>query len=149
MAVVIEGVVTSKGREMFAKSFLGATGGFNWTKVKYFKIGEGGWISTGTGRVPKTPDPSKTDIEATGAPGDSYFQKDITSLFVEYVAPSTGKVDCFLNLDEGNDNGFAEAPRYFEIGIFDDYGNMLIYVTFPEETKNDTKTLHHNIVVVF
>lgn len=148
MAVIV-GTITNVGRRRQAESSIGNIVGYDLMTFKYFKVGEGGWISDGVSRIPKNPSPALTDIEATGAPGDSYFQKNLTADRCEFVLPSTAKLDCFIDQTEGNDNGLGESPRYFEIGIFDEQDNLIIYATFPEETKNSQKILHHIILAVW
>lgn len=148
MAFVVTGVVTNKGRETFAKS-MGSIGGFTLTRAYKFRIGMGGYITTLAGRVPKVPDPSKTIIEATGAPGDAYFEKLFGSTDFQFIVPSTIQIRCRLDPTEFNDDGLGNAPRLFEIGIFDDYNNLLVYATFDEETKAPTKVLTNFIQVIF
>lgn len=140
MTIFITGVITDKGREVFAKSF-GNVGGFPITYGDHFKIGEGGFIFNGTGNVPKTPNPALTDIEATGAPGDFYFQKDFSPADIAFIAPSMIRFRCKVLPTEANDDGNGENPKFFEIGIFDQNNNMMGYCTFDEQTKNAAKTL--------
>lgn len=140
MTVFITGVITDKGREIFAKSF-GNVGGFPISYAKYFKIGEGGYIFNGVGNVPKTPNPALTDVEATGAPGDYFFQKDFSAADIVFIAPSTIRFRCKVLPTEANDDGLGNSPKFFEIGIFDQNDNMMGYCTFDEQTKNASKTI--------
>lgn len=148
MAVLV-GTITNEGRRRQAESWIGTLAGYPYMSVKYFKIGEGGWISDGINKIPKNPNPALTDIEADGSPGNSYFQKNIATNKVLFIAPSTAQIDCTLEISEGNDNGLGESPQYFEIGLFDEYDNMIVYATFPGETKNDVKILRHYLLCVF
>jgi len=146
---VIQGVLTDVGRAKLAKSALGSVAGYTWSYCSYFEIGEGGWIQQLTGRVPKTPSVAKTNIEADGSAGNSFFKKYLTSDRMLFVSPSTAQIDCYLSLEEGNDDGYGDSPNYFEIGVFDEDDVLLFYCTMPEETKNNTKILHHTINIVF
>lgn len=148
MAVLV-GTITNEGRRRQAESSIGPLAGFPSMDFVYFKIGEGGWLYDGIAKVPKAPSPALTDIEADGTPGNSFFQKIITTDKVLFIGPSTAKVSCELDLTEGNDNGFGDPPQYFEIGLFDSTGTLLVYATFPEETKSATKILRHHILAVF
>ena len=56
---------------------------------------------------------------------------------------------CRLVELEANDNGSGESPRFFEIGIFDDEDNLLIWTTFSEQTKSASKILSNFVQVVF
>lgn len=146
---VLVGTITNKGRERQAESWIGTLAGYPYVSLKYFKIGEGGWISDGFNKIPKNPNPALLDIEADGSPGNTYVQKNITTDKVLKILPSTAQIDCTLELVEGNDNGYGESPQYFEIGLFDEYDNMIVYATFPGETKNDVKILRHYLLCVF
>lgn len=151
MATVITGVITNIGREVMAKSFghLNGLTGYPLSWGKYFRIGMGGYIVTPSGRVPKTPSPSLTAIEATGAPGDVYFQKDFLLTDLTFIAPSTMQFRCRLSPVEGNDDGLGNPPRLFEIGVFDSNNNMIVYTTFPEQTKAANKLLTNFVQVYF
>lgn len=121
----------------------------------HFKIGCGGWVSTVSGEQPVDPDPTLTDITAgTGSyTGDSafFFQKNLVAgsdLF--YIAPRRTRIHCFVDVGEGNGpTSGGNAPQYFELGIFDAAGTMLVYSTFPMEVKTVDKTLEHFIYIDF
>lgn len=149
MAVVVQAVVTTIGRQVLAQSLLGTLAGYDHSELSYFQIGEGGWVDTINGRVPKDPDPSRTELEATGAPGDLKFQKALTAADVAFDTEAKAVVTAFVGLSEANDDGLGDSPRFFELGIFDSNDNMIVYATFPEETKTVTKTLNHVITIVF
>lgn len=146
---VITGVVTDLGRELFAKSFANVAG-FNICRAKYFKIGMGGYIvGPGGVRIPKTPDPTLVDVEATGAPGNIFFQKDLIPADFLFISPSTMQIRCRLDTGDGNDDGAGNAPRYYELGVFDDFGNMIAYTTFGEMSKTPTKVITALVQVYF
>lgn len=148
MAFILTGVFTNKGREVLSKGFANLAG-FPIVRAKYFKVGMGGWYDTPLGRVPKDPNPSLLDIEATGAPGDVFLQKDLVAADFLFVSPSTMQIRCRLSGSEGNDDGLGNAPRYFEVGVFDDNDNMIIYATFPEQTKSANKVLTNYVQAYF
>lgn len=145
---ILTGIFTSKGRETLAKSF-GQIGGFPYTNAVYFKIGMGGYIVSGDGRVPKAPNPALLDIEATGAAGDFFLQKNLVTTDFTFIAPSTMQVRCRVEPTEANDDGNGNAPRFFELGLFDANNNLLIYSTFPEQTKQANKILTNFVQAYF
>jgi hypothetical protein len=149
MATLIQAVVTDKGREVIAKKMLGSMIGYGQPILSYFQIGEGGFAETISGRVPKDPDPSRTALEATGDPGNYIFQKSFSPLDVGFSGPYSINLTAFVGLGEANDDGLGEPPRFFEMGLFDDENNMIVYMTFPEETKTADKTLNHVITITF
>ena len=158
MTTVLQGVMTNKGRELLAKSF-GAIGGFPLVTSISFAYGEGGYIVSGGGKVPKTPDPTLLTLDAyTQSPPDNFvFGHDITAADVTFIAPSTIEFRCRLVPSEANDDGYGNLPKFFELGIFDGpvdsnnqpTGNMLCYTTFDEQTKTATKSLISYVQVVF
>ena len=148
MAVILTGVFTNKGREVLAKSF-GKKGGFDLSFASYFKYGMGGWIMTPAGKIPKDPSPALLDVEATGEPGNIWYRKELTELDFTFVPPSIMQVRCMLSGIEANDDGTGEAPRFFEIGVFDENDNMLVYATMAEETKTPNKLLTNYVQAYF
>lgn len=140
MAAVVNGVMTNIGRETLAKAF-GFIGGFATSYAYYFKIGEGGFISTPGGNVPVAPDPSREDLAAEDDPALFAYRKDLTVSDISFISPSIIQLRCQLLPTEANDNGSGENPKFFEIGIFDLNDKMIGYATFDEQTKNVTKTL--------
>lgn len=147
---ILTGVFTNKGRELLAKDF-GNVGTGVTTRAFYFKYGEGGFITTGGGRVPKSPEDGVAllDLEAEADASLFSFQKSLVTTDFTFIAPSIMQVRCRLAEAESNDNGMGESPRFFEIGIFDDDDNMLIWATFSEQTKTASKILNNLVQVVF
>lgn len=145
---ILTGVFTNDGRVALAKSF-GKVGGNPWSWASYFRIGMGGWYTTPEGRVPKDPDPSLSNLEADGSPGNIWVQKTLTPADFLFLSPSTMQIRCLLSPMEGNDDGLGNSPRFFEVGIFDDYGTMVIYATFPEQTKAANKLLTNFVQAYF
>lgn len=148
MAQTLEGVVTDIGREVLAKS-IASIAGYPDSYAYSFKYGEGGFIQTGSGKVPKDPNPALLDIEASGAPGELKFEKLFTAVDMTFVSPSTIELRCKLDPTEANDDGLGDSPKFFELGVFDQNGNMLAYATFDEQTKTATKSLISYVQIHF
>ena len=152
---VIQGVFTDTGRAAIAQSMLGplVRPPYNETYFTYFKIGTGGYLlGPGGSKQPKTPDPSLTDIESDSVSGLFEYEKTLTASDLSLEVDGTityAKLRCFLDYTEANDDGSGNSPEFFEIGIFDPNNVMLIYATFPGETKNASKTLNHIIKANF
>jgi len=159
MATVLQGVMTNKGRELLAKSF-GNIGGFPLVAAISFAYGEGGYIVSGTGKVPKTPDPTLLALEASSLPppDDFTFGHNFIAADISFISPSTIELRCRLTPSEANDDGHGNLPKFFELGIFDKpvignkpdpTANLLCYTTFDEQTKSATKSLISYIQVTF
>jgi len=149
MAAIIQAVVTDIGRETLAKSLIGPLGSFPESELSYFQVGEGGFVVTTGGKIPKAPDPARTDLEATGAAGDLIFQKSFAPSDVTFVISAKIRTESLVGLAEANDDGLGDPPEFFEIGLFDTNDNMIVYGTFPAETKTPDKTLNHIITIIF
>jgi len=134
---VLTGVMTNKGRETLAKSF-GNVGGYSLSRAVKFVFGEGGFEIVGGVKQPKIPNPALTDIEADGI--SLYrFEKLLTAADVAFIPPSTIEFRCKLDPTEANDDG--TGPEFFEMGLFDDSNNLIVYATFDAQTKVETKSL--------
>ena len=152
---VLQGVTTDAGRVALAQHVLGplVRPPFAESYGKYFKIGTGGFLlGPGGTKSPKTPDPSLTDVEAATLVGGYFFQRDFAVADLDFdicegVPFAIFRV--FLDFTDANDDGFGNAPEFFEIGIFDPQDVMLFYTTFPGETKNPAKSLNHFVYVNF
>lgn len=161
MANIIQAILTDDGREALAKSFGGVSGGFDWSYGVYFKIGTAGYVDTGMDLEPVTPDPALSDIQS-GVSGVFWYRKTFDPSDILFISPATIQFRCFLDLEESNGDISEEpdtpanqdgpknsgslasqAPKFFEIGVFDAQNKMVGYGTFPAETKLDTKTLNH------
>jgi len=147
----IEVIFTSEGRKRVGESLGSALAGQPCLRIKSFKIGEGGFVNTPAGRIPNDPfsREGETDIEADGTPGSSFFQKDFTSDDFETNPDGSVRFTAILDYGEGNDNGFGDNPRYFEVGLFDQSDVMIAYGTFTEENKNPSKKLTKFIDLYF
>lgn len=148
---VLTGVFTYLGRKTLAKAY-GRIAGYPDSYPTYFKIGMGGYIVTPAGRTPKDPDPTLTDVEADDTPGNIYIQKNLVSTDFTFIDVDGGgimQIRTRLEPGEGNDDGTGNSPRFFEVGVFDQNNVMLIYATFAEESKSDSKILSNNVQAYF
>lgn len=123
--------------------------------VLYFQVGEGGFETlVPNQKTPKTPDASRTALEAPvemagNDPADAlggFFTKQLTDQQITRQGRDVS-VNCILSANEaGLDNSsklignVGGAPQLFEIGIYD--GNpqtgpatLIAYCTFDEVTK--------------
>lgn len=114
--------------------------------IDEFKVGEGGWITTVGGPVPRTPDGTFQDLDVfenpSRYPSDSLgtFSKALTPTEMSYDVPSkTLTVTCALDFGDFNDDGNGNAPEIYEIGLFSDHPSsgriMVAYGTYPLITK--------------
>jgi len=114
--------------------------------IRWFKVGEGGWINSSGGRIPRTP-PEATlrqqapavlvqdldiIVDQTRASGkrytdtthqSSYTKAFVSSDFIYDYAPHTLKLNCLLDFNEYNETtpGSGVPPNIWEIGIFTDH----------------------------
>lgn len=140
----IAGVITNLGREKYAK-YTGSLIAF--AAGAGFKVGEGGWVDPGSGRVPRTPDPALTNLDVIinpawyPPPDDAYYPtpaaayKAFVPADISFVGPSTIRLRCRLEAGEFNDDGHGNNPEIWELGVFDADGDMLAYFTFPKQVK--------------
>jgi hypothetical protein len=181
---IIPAKVTEDARKYWPQFFGGLLGnpstttlvGISWNPIlKTFKVGEGGWIDPGPGRVRRDPpednlrrlDNSIQDIDAIVDPtrpliNQRYvavdrgnFEKALVGSDFLFETPTTLRIRCFLDFAEFNNDGFGNDPEIWEIGVFSDHPTvagqklMVAYGTFPKETKNITKQLENIVRIVF
>lgn len=105
----------------------------------HFKVGEGGWEMVEGTRVPKTPDPSLTDLESVGSGSQFTFQKSFASGDLTVTPGGVTEVTCALDTNEPGLDGEGlldgSDPHLYEIAIFDLDGDIVIYGTFNEVIK--------------
>jgi hypothetical protein len=79
------------------------------------------------------------------------FRKTLLTTDVVETSPDSGVllVTCLVTGSEANDDGFAAAPEFYELGLFDSDGTMVTYETFPIETKVLGRSLKHEIRVTY
>lgn len=146
--------------------------GISWNPVlRHFKVGEGGWLDLGSGRVRRNPveddlrreDNNIQDIDAIVDPtrpllsqrypavDRAFFQKTLDPSDFTFESPSTLRVRCFLDSAEFNDDGNGNSPEIWEIAVFADHpivsGEklMVAYATVPQQIKTNARPLE-NIV---
>lgn len=113
-----------------------------------FRIGVRGFLDLGGGlKVPKEPLPNRTTIESDDPPPAFAFEKLFTAdkvkvgkivagEFVEDLAAGTVlQLSSVLDFGEANDDGGGFPPHFFEIGVYDSTGVLVLYGTFPDEVK--------------
>lgn len=153
------------------------TPGSSWNPIiRSFKVGEGGWIDPGGGRIRRDPpednlrrlDNSIQDIDCVVDPtrpslsqrypnpqDRASYEKTLTLADFLGEAPTTLRVRCFLDFGEFNDDGFGNPPDIWEIGLFSDHPTiidqklMVAYGTVPKQTKNGSKQLENLVRIVF
>lgn len=185
---IVTAVITKDAREFWAKLFGGLLGDPSTTtnpatpeydhRIKFFKIGEGGFVDPGTGEVPRVPDgalrrlstPLIQDIDAVvdatrpvldqryALDQRGKFQKTLSPSDFTFESPSTLRVRCFLDFGEFNNDGFGNSPRMWEIGLFADHptetglavdeGLMVAYGTFPLEVKTGAIQIENIVRIV-
>jgi len=188
---VIQAVVTDDARKYWPQ-FIGGIFGAPGTptvpgnpptawdpRLKFFKVGEGGWVDPGGGKVRRTPVPDlvrltapliqdiDSSVDSTRAvPDQRYaaatrvtFAKSLVVTDVTFIVPSTIEVECLLDFSDFNDDGFGNSPEIYEIGIFSDHpttaglasdqGLMVAYGTFPVEVKDNTKQILNVVRIIW
>jgi len=163
---VIPGVPTEDARKYFPQFFGGLRGvpasstivtpgptTVQWDpRIKYFKVGEGGWIDPGAGKIPRTPDPALRrlapdpliqDLDAIvdinrGAPrypgnpllatySRGIFMKALAPADLTYEAPTTLRIRCLLDFADFNEDypGSGRSPEIWEIGVYCDHPEIV------------------------
>jgi len=121
--------------------------------VSFFRIGEGGWITSSGTKVSRAADPTLTNIDCIQNPSrytvDSRwsFQKSITSAMITEVTSKSVKVQCLVDTSEANLDSSGFPPEFWELGIFDGDGTMISYTTFSRQPKDDSVALRHYITI--
>jgi hypothetical protein len=130
-------------------------------RIKFFKVGEGGWVNPGGGPEPRTPPESNlkwitstgypspatfTDIDAAvditraaaavttryGSTSRATFSKSLSTSDIVFVSPSIIEIECLLDFGEFNDDGFSNSPEIWEIGIFSDHPEFVNASPYPQ-----------------
>lgn len=150
MAGIIEGIFTDSGKVEIRNSIAGSLIGSPHTRIVKYKIGEGGFINTAGGRLPNDPlsREGENDIEADGV-SLYFFEKSFAPADISINVDGSIRFDVSVEYAEANDNGSGDDPTFFEVGLFDQDDNMIVYATFPEETKNISKRLIHHMDLYF
>lgn len=147
----INTVVTDIWREKIARIYANddSLGGFSLPSE--FRIGEGGFKEEGGDKVPKDPDPSRTELEAPSLDVEDQFvfSKVLTSSDLSFISPTRVEIRCTVDSGEANEDKVGDNPEFFELGVFDDNGIMILYQTFAKEIKTSSKSLDHKLFVDF
>lgn len=136
--------VTFDAGEKWCKQDVNVTGGAH-SPFDYFKIGEGGWKEFKGARFRRLPSASLSDLDCVENP-DRYpgaferytFQKSVDSM--QYEVDRIARTDCSLALGEANDDGGGN-PDFWEVGLFDSDGDMVVYATIEKVTKTGALTV--------
>lgn len=64
-------------------------------------------------------------------------------------SPAITEITAVVDTGEANNDQLGNDPEFFELGLFDENGVMLVYVTFDAETKNSGIQLNHVIELIF
>lgn len=137
MAIIVA-TLTNQGLQAVTQTWGGASVMDN---IDEFKIGEGGWEEVVAGKVPRTPDPTLTDLDVIENPTRypvnrrGSFSKVLTVGEISYPANGQVEADCVVDFAEFNDNGDGLSPELYEIGLFAN-GLMVAYGTFEKQDKN-------------
>lgn len=118
-----------------------------------FAVGEGGFdeIPPASGnRFPKTPTGAETDLEADGI-GTFRFEKAIGAPNISDDGAGVLTVTCTLDAVEAGLDGEGlldgADPRLFELGLFDNDSDMMVYVTYDEAIKTVGKQIEIEVIV--
>lgn len=162
MPTSIQAVVTDLGRQVILETF-GQQRVF--ASIDEFRVGEGGWVTTPSGREPRDPTdpgplsnrgPILTDLDATTNPAD--YPSDSRGTFNkslgvgDFSVTSSGgtttlEATCVLDFGEFNDDGEGNFPEIFEIGLFTSDG-MVAYGTFPAVKKDPSVSRTFKVRIV-
>jgi hypothetical protein len=185
---IVNAIIPADALEFWAKLMGGLLGDPSTTtnpgtpeydhRIKFFKVGEGGFVDPGTGEVPRTPDgtlrrlsaPLIQDLDAVvdatrpvseqryAADERGVFDKTLSPADFTFEAPSTLRVRCFLDFGEFNNDGFGNNPRMWEVGLFADHptevglssdeGLLVAYATFPLEVKTGAIQIENIVRIV-
>lgn len=143
--------VTNDGLIAITQRLAGITGSLG--AIDSFKVGEGGWILTPSGQVPRVPDPTLTDLDCIvnptryGATSIANFQKALVLVDFTWTSPGTVEALCLLDFGDFNNDGFGNFPEIYEIGLF--IGPIMVaYGTFPVEIKSPAVQIPNLVTVV-
>lgn len=148
MPQILSAVVVNAWRSKLAQIYKGSAA---FSLPTTFKIGEGGWTNPGGGKEPIPPNIALINLSAPTYPVGSQFvfTKALTGGDLTFTSSSRLEINCLVSASEANNDGSGNPPEFFELGVFDAAGTMLVYSTFPIEIKTSSKSLQHVIFVDF
>lgn len=132
-----------------------------------WRIGEGGFHLVGGIKKPEPPNDTQTGMDAansfgvgTNPPGytdGGYLEKAFGAGDVVDDGAGTVTVSCILDATEpllDDDKSLLSGnagnpPEFFEIGIFDSSGTLVVYCTFDEVVKTSGKQVQFAINVTY
>lgn len=79
------------------------------------------------------------------------FRKALVAgdVLLNSTSPAIDEITAIVAAGEANLDQLGNNPEFFELGLFDANGVMLVYVTFDLETKSGAVQLNHVIQLVF
>ena len=134
--MALQGVLTDGRKQVYAG--LDLTGSATGLDITNFELGEGGWQILLGNRVPKTPDPTRTDLEANTQPSEFLYNKAFGIGEVVVLGETTTVTISLAANEVGLDgNGLLDGtnPHMYELGLFDSNGDLVVYCTFDEIVK--------------
>lgn len=119
--------------------------------ITLFRVGEGGWVDTAAGTVPRTPSPALTDLDCTLNP-DRYptTSRAVYEGAIEDIGivGSTLVFTCTIPMGSFNDDGNGDFPEIWEIGLFMsiEAGEVMVaYGTMQAQTKTPAGQLTNTV----
>ena len=140
----LQAVYTDAVRQKYVRQRGGITSPLSGT-LSFFRVGVGGYLPNG---MPRTPDPSLTNLDVLENPGHyasvpatPSFQKSfVAGDIVAGASTNLISINCELDPAEYNSDGTG-FPDIGEIGVFDSGGTMVLYATFNRIEKTALRTL--------
>lgn len=122
----VRAVLTQRGATALAQIQLGK---ITTTGLSYFRIGEGGYVLSGSTYFPKEPTNVQTVLDSDDPaliPGITIqightpyvFQKTLTPDMMTVETSVIARADALVDFGEANDNGVGGPPKFFEIGYY-------------------------------
>ena len=163
MSLAVPAIITDDAREFYLQFVFGGLGpvpgtptvaNTTWdSRLKFFRVGEGGWTTAGLSRVQRTPlstlrryDTNVHDIDArvdttrlaAGQPeryegnplsanySRGSYQKSLAPGDITVVSSRKIQVDCTLGAGEFNEDsvGSGRSPELWEIALFADHPTL-------------------------
>ena len=144
-------IITDAGLEWFATSWEDSASlpGSGVPDIVECRFGEGGYEVIDGVPVPRTPDPTLTNLDCVENP----TRYAPNSRYVYAIAPlppgsvtragSVVTVVCELALGDANNDGFGNSPEFWEACLFNSEGVMVAYRTFQGQTKDAGTVIRH------
>jgi hypothetical protein len=122
----VRAVLTQRGATALAQIQMGQ---ITTTGLSHFRIGEGGYVLSGSTYFPKEPTNVQTVLDSddpalipviTAQIGHTpyVFQKALMPDDFTLESVVVARTDALVDFAEANDNGIGGAPKFFEIGLY-------------------------------